>query len=111
MDVQITNTGAGTMTDEQLHDRATRGEPLSAEERAQLQDWYARLDREEATLLDRAFATTSLAELQSEIETTLAELATVTQHIQTLTGKNAAIRREIASLQVLLAHKPTPQSA
>lgn len=32
---------------EQLHDRATRGEALSEEEQAQLEDWYRTQDRAE----------------------------------------------------------------
>ena len=34
-----------------LHDRATRGLPLSGEERAQLQRWYDEQDAEEAAML------------------------------------------------------------
>jgi hypothetical protein len=96
---------------EQLHDRATRGEVLSAKERGQLQEWYARLDREEAEALNRAVPSASLTALHAQIDTALSQLATVTQRIQTLTGENAAIRQEITSLQALLAQKPTPQPA
>lgn len=35
----------------QLHDRVTRGEALTAEEQAQLEDWYATQDRAEADQL------------------------------------------------------------
>jgi predicted nucleic acid-binding Zn-ribbon protein len=99
------------VTGEQLHDRATRGQVLSAEERAQLQEWYARLDREEDANLDRVVRTASLAALHTQIDTALAQLATVTRRIQTLTVENAAIRQEIASLQAQLALKPTLQPA
>ena len=36
---------------ERLHDRATRGEVLTAEEQAQLNEWYAERDRAEAAML------------------------------------------------------------
>ncbi len=36
----------------QLHDRATRGIWLSAEERAQLEAWYAEMDQDEAADLE-----------------------------------------------------------
>jgi len=99
------------ITEQQLHDRSTRGEVLSPEERTRLQEWYARLDREEAAQLDKAAPPASLAALQTQIETALGELATVTQRIQTLTSENVAVRREIVSLQTLLARKLTPQPA
>ena len=99
------------MAEEQLHDRATRGEALSAEERAQLLAWYARLDREESATFDRASPAASLALLRTQIETALAQLATLTQRIQTLSGENATLRQEIVSLQVQLARKLTPQPA
>jgi hypothetical protein len=97
------------MTEQQLHDRATRGETLSAEEQAQLKEWYARLDREEAAILQSAALPSSLALLHTQIETALGQLATLTQRIQALTGENAAVRQEIVSLQVRLARTSTPQ--
>src|SRR5437867_1552803 len=48
--------GETMSTDQQaqhIHDRATRGEPISAEERSQLDQWYARMDAEEGALLSR----------------------------------------------------------
>ncbi len=36
---------------QRLHDRATRGESLSSEEQAQLNEWYAEQDRAEAKML------------------------------------------------------------
>lgn len=73
---------------QQLHDRATRGETLSAEERAQLAEWYARLDREEAAVLARALPAGDLASLAAQIESSVVHLATVTQRIQVLAEKN-----------------------
>ncbi len=87
---------------QQLHDRATRGEVLSAEDRAGLDEWYARLNLEEGVTLAGANPPASLAVVQAQITTALGQLATVTQRIQALTAENAATRGEIASLQQLL---------
>lgn len=38
----------------QLHDKATRGNMLSAAEQAQLEAWYAQQDQEEKAILERA---------------------------------------------------------
>ncbi|HYT94653.1 MAG TPA: hypothetical protein VEL76_38410 [Gemmataceae bacterium] len=94
---------------QELHDRATRGESLSTEERAQLDAWYVQLDHEEGTALAGAAPPGSLTTLRTQIETALGQLATVTQHIQALTAENAAVRQEIAALQRLLAQKPILQ--
>lgn len=99
------------MAEEQLHDRATRGEALSAEEQAQLQAWYARLDREESAALSKGGVPENLVTLHTQIEMALDQLTTVTQRIQTLTSENADIRREIVSLQARLTQKLTPQPA
>src|SRR5262245_41236387 len=83
--------------EQQLPDRATRGETLSAEERLRLEAWYARLDQEEEEVLTKAAPPASLATLQRQIEAALAQLATVTQSVQDLTAENASVRREIAT--------------
>lgn len=36
-----------------LHDKLTRGEALSNQEQAELEQWYARLDRDEGAVLAR----------------------------------------------------------
>jgi hypothetical protein len=109
----LAHAGLGSMkvTDEHIHDRATRGEALSDQEQVQLQQWYARLDQEENGQLNRAPSTTPLAELQTQIEVALAQLATVTARIQSLTAENAVLRLEVDSLRALVAQKSTPQPA
>ncbi|MFM9964069.1 MAG: hypothetical protein ACKV2Q_22935 [Planctomycetaceae bacterium] len=39
-----------------LHDKRTRGETLSDQEQAELEHWYARLDRDEGAVLARTVA-------------------------------------------------------
>ena len=95
----------------QLHDRATRGELLSAEERALLDQWYARQDREESAALAATVPPASAAALQAQVDAALAQLVTATQRIQTLAAENEAVRKEIADLQRQLARKPAVQSA
>ncbi len=96
---------------QQLHDKATRGIALSAEEQARLETWYAQQDREESVLLDATSAPKRLAMLHTHIETALAQLQTVTQRIQELTAQNEAVRREITVLQRQLVHAPTREPA
>ena len=91
----------------QLHDKATRGLPLSAREQAQLDAWYAGQDKEEDALLGPSNSSPQHATLQTQVETALTQLLTVTQRIQELTAQNDAVRREIAVLQRQLAHTPT----
>jgi uncharacterized coiled-coil DUF342 family protein len=96
---------------QRLHDRATRGEALSDDERAQLEQWYARLDQEEAAALAGARRSADITVLRAQIDACLTQLATVTQRVQALTAESAAMRQEIAALQRLLAQKLTTQPA
>ena len=89
-----------------LHDTATRGGSLSAEERALLEAWYAGQDREEAAALARTVPGGDVAALQAQVDAALARLVTVTQRIRTLTAENEAVRQEIAVLQHRLTRQP-----
>ncbi len=95
----------------QLHDRATRGGALSAEEQALLDAWYARQDREEAAALAAADSSQSVAALQGQVDAAVAQLLTVTQRVQTLTAENEVVRQEIAALQRRLAQQSANQPA
>ncbi len=94
----------------QLHDRASRGELLSAEEQAQLEEWYALQDNAETKALGLVAAERALATLQAQIDAALAQLMTVTKRIQEIASENEALRREIATLRQQLAQLPSPQS-
>jgi hypothetical protein len=83
----------------QLHDKATRGLALSAEEQAHLEAWYIEQDEREHAILGPTGSAPRLATLHTQVETALAQLLTVTQRIQELTGYNETLRREIAVLQ------------
>jgi hypothetical protein len=66
------------MAEEQLHDRATRGETLSPEEHAQLEAWYAQLDRVEMATLENASTAESREALASQIGEALNQVAALT---------------------------------
>ena len=95
----------------QLHDRATRGESLSADDWAQLKDWYALQDSAESSLLGLTVAGATPATLQAHVDVALAQLMTVTKRIQEVAAENKALRSDIAALRRQLAHQPVPQPA
>ena len=95
----------------ELHDRLTRGKALSDQEQAELEQWYARLDRDEGAVLARTVASPKLAELEAQVAQATAQLQSVTQRIQTLSAENAVVRQEIANLQHQLIQKSATQPA
>jgi ferritin-like metal-binding protein YciE len=70
-----------------LHDRATRGHTLTAEERQLLEQWYQQLDRAEAAALNIAIDENLPEEhkLQEQIDAVLARIGSVSEQIQKLT--------------------------
>lgn len=82
-----------------LHDRATCGEPLSSEEQQQLDAWYAEQDTAEMLLLQGPNSIINMATLNLQIETVLAQLAALAEHIQQVTLENQRLRTEISALQ------------
>jgi len=95
----------------QLHDKATRGLTLSAEEQTQLEAWYAEQDQQERAVLGPTGSSQRLATLHTQVETALAQLLNVTQRIQELTVHNETLRREIAVLQRQLPLASTREPA
>lgn len=83
----------------QFHDRACRGEPLSAEERQQLELWYSEQDAAEDALPSRDHTANSPGNLQQQIEELEASVVSVAQQIQSLSAENRTLRNEIVSLQ------------
>jgi predicted RNase H-like nuclease (RuvC/YqgF family) len=91
-----------------LHDRATRGLPLSEAERARLDNWYAEQDAAESAVL-LANKPSAINALQEQINTSLTQLQTLTIKIQTLTSENEALKQEIAGLYRQLAQAKQAQ--
>jgi predicted nucleic acid-binding Zn-ribbon protein len=87
----------------QLHDRATRGEALSAGDRRQLEDWYSQQDAAEAVLLTTPRTEIELSQLERRIAATLQRIGEVTRQIQHVTDETYALRRENEALKHRLA--------
>ncbi len=96
---------------QQLHDRATRGEKLSADEQTALESWYAQADDAEKSQLDSASAEQTLISLRGQINATLTQLSTVVKRLQAVAAENDVLRSEIVELRHQLAYVAAPQSA
>lgn len=94
-----------------LHDKATRGVALSAEEQSQLEVWYTEQDQDENALLESTRSSENLTPLHTEVGTVIEQLVTASQRIQELTAQNEALRQEIDALQHQLTHPSTPKHA
>lgn len=81
-----------------VHDKATRGEPLTAEEETELAAWYARQDQEEDALLTSSRSSLTADALRAEIENALTNLQAITQQVREQLNENSAFRQEIAAL-------------
>ncbi len=95
-------------TGRELHDRATRGMPLSAEDQAQLELWYAQQDQGESDTLTRAAPPGDLVKLRNDVDGALAQLQGVTHRVKALAGENETLKQEIATLQRQLQKNAQP---
>jgi hypothetical protein len=95
----------------QLHDRATRGQPLTAEERDLLAEWYRRLDEEEARQFVEAPAAPTQSATRAEIDKLLAQLAASTERMRVVAAENEKLHREIEDLHRQLAQQRAAKSA
>jgi chromosome segregation ATPase len=93
----------------ELHDRITRGEALTAEEKAQLHEWYEAQDQAEFQQLGLASPASVISDLPEQISETLEQIANVTAQIQKLSAENNALRRENLTLRNRLSEHPSPQ--
>ena len=94
----------------QLHVRATRGEALSAQERASLETWYAAQDRVEMDALDLTTPET-VTILQAQVDSVLEQLETAARRLQELAQENDRLRGEIAKLHRRLAQQASVRAA
>lgn len=94
-----------------LHDRVSRGDTLSPDERADLDAWLAAQDEAEAALLSRQSAEALVAELRSQVKSALEQVGTITRTIQQLTAENDALRRDVDALRKQLAVRPVLRPA
>lgn len=93
----------------QLYDRETIGEPLTAQEKAQLEAWYAQKDAVETAMLEAAqVPLPNLVVLQDQVDTVISQLIIGVQQLQQITQENKLLREEIAEIKQQLA---IPRSA
>lgn len=95
----------------ELHDRATRGEALTAAEQAQLQAWYSEQDQAEFQQLGLPASIPNNAELPNKIAVALNQIAASTAQIQKLASENEALRRENLTLRRQLTEQSLLQHA
>ena len=87
----------------QLHGRATSGEKLSGEEKAQLEEWYTFQDQLEMASFGLQKQESILDNLQAQIKEALDQLVKVSNHIQQITTENETLRQENITLRRQLA--------
>jgi hypothetical protein len=88
----------------QLHERETIGEPLTAQEKAQLEAWYAQKDVAEAVMLAAdQVPLPNLVVLQDQVDTFISQLTVGVQELQQITQENKSLREEIAEIKQQLA--------
>ena len=75
-----------------LHDRATRGEQLTADERAQLEAWYLRQDQAENELLRPTTPTGSTAQLHEQVTAAAAQLEAISQQIRATLAESVRLQ-------------------
>lgn len=97
-------------TGQELHDRATRGLPLTDTEQLQLDEWYAQQDEAENRLLNSGETLQTQEVLQAQIKAALSQVALMTQRIQELMRQNEELRREVALLKQQLTQRLTVQA-
>ncbi len=96
-----------------LHDKYTRGDTLSTEEHIQLEHWYERQDKLEASQLGLATEAKNepdLALLKAQVDIALLQLSTVSSQIQTVSAENEALRQETEQLRHHIVHMLASQS-
>lgn len=93
-----------------LHDRATRGQPLSPTEQTQLNAWYDHQDAIEAAALNLTPTYPDIDLLQQRINQAYEQLQSLSQQMQTLAAENAAIRQENRALRQQLTQLLTTSS-
>lgn len=86
-----------------LHEKSTRDVPLSEDEQAQLDQWYAAQDNAEQVHLSAATASSAVPELQTQVTAALERCVTLAQRIQELSHGNDMLRRDVAQLRQQVA--------
>lgn len=88
-----------------LHDRLTRGQQLTADELAMLEQWYASQDSAESAMLGAATGAETIGRLQEQLNDVLTSIADVSTRIAEIVTENDSIRRENAALRRRIAQR------
>jgi hypothetical protein len=93
----------------QLHDRETIGEQLTAQEKAQLDAWYAQKDATEKSMLEAVhLPLPNLVALQDQVDIAIEQLTVGVQRLHQITQENKSLREEISEIKQQLT---VPRSA
>lgn len=82
-----------------LHQRAVKGEVLTAEEQTKLQNWYETLDREEDLILNNSEPTPNIQELRRNLWEITDQTARVSREVKNLVSQNEKLRNENQALK------------
>ena len=94
-----------TKLGQKLHDRATRGLPLTEDERRQLDAWHKANDEEEAAWLTKPDLAPLIAETRQQTAQGWDEIASMVRQIQETRRRNDELRLENESLMKQVRQK------
>lgn len=92
-----------------LHLRRSLGEALTADERSDLDAWYAEQDQAEALALGLSSEVNDLSPLKQQVDAILERIVTTSQSIQAIANENEVLRRENKALRQQLTQRRVPQ--
>ncbi len=84
---------------QRLHELSVKGEVLTAEEQAALQNWYEILDREENSMLNQLPENQNPQDLRQQISYAAKQITKISGEIESLVIQNAALRNENQTLR------------
>ncbi len=88
-----------------LHHRSVIGEKLTKSEKIQLEEWYARMDANEAALLaanaPRSLSKDEMEELRKMVKKSMGQVEFLIKKIKELDGKNEELRKQNEELKKL----------
>src|SRR3989442_9735772 len=96
---------------QQLHDKETRGAPLTREERAQLKKWYGQQDAAENTRLLGKKGGNAVEALRNQVNEGLEQIKKMAQEIQDLAKVNEGLRQEVGVLRERAGRRKAPRAA
>lgn len=88
-----------------LHNRSTRGLPLSAEEQIELQGWYDEMDEAEGKILNAARKDVDVTALRAQMDAVNQQLLAEVKRLQEITLENNRLLSINIALQEQLLRK------